>query len=139
MPLRRSLPFPVDEVAAAAGADGERLLRELLANPPGFRAGPDFPERLLAHVADEVVGEIAAETDLAVRLDLREVPGDRAPVVAECLAKVGEILGNFFGRHVRNEGDPGAAERGISVPLAAQALQELDEVGHLLRLRSLGR
>src|SRR6202162_2394734 len=136
MPLRGPLPLPIDIVAAAAGADGKGFLREFLAEAPGLRAGPDFPEGLVPHVADEIVGEVAAETDLAVRLDLSEVPRDRAPVVAECLAEVGEVLGDSFGRHVRDEGDPGAAERGISVPPAAQALQELDEVGHLLRLCS---
>src|ERR1700693_1319653 len=87
MPLRGPLPLPIDIVAAAAGADGKVFLRDFLAEAPGLRAGPDFPEGLVPHVADEIVGEVAAETDLAVRLDLSEVPRDRAPVVAECLAK----------------------------------------------------
>ena len=80
---------------------------------PVAASGPDFCKRLLPHVADEVVGEVAAEADLAVRLDLGEVPGDRAAVVAERLAEVGEILRDFLGRHVRDAGNPRAAEGGI--------------------------
>src|SRR6266540_4374092 len=122
---RRALPLSVDVVSAAAGADGERLPGKL------------FVEGRAQYVADEVVGEVAAEADLAVRLDLREVPGDRAQVVAEGPVEVGKIFGDLPGRYVRDEGDPGAPARGVRVPPAPEVLQELDEIGHLLRLGSL--
>ncbi len=83
--VRRARPRAVDVVSAAPAADGERLSRELFAEAAGALPGPDLPERRLPHVADEVIGKVPAEADLAVRLDLGEVPGHRAEVVAEGL------------------------------------------------------
>src|ERR1017187_10132597 len=100
---RRAHPRAVDEASAAPAADGERLSRELLAEVASALSGPDLPERRFPHVADEVIGEVPAEADLAVRLDLSEIPGHRAEVVAEGLSAVGEVAGHAFGRHVRSE------------------------------------
>src|SRR4029077_15214488 len=74
--LHWSLELPVHIAAAAAVADRQRLLGQLLAELPGLLARPDFPEGLLAHVADEVVGKVSAEADFAIGFDLREIPGD---------------------------------------------------------------
>src|SRR5215471_1760637 len=134
-PVVRALPLSVDEVAAAAGADREGFPRELPAEPPCFLPGPDLAEGLLADVANEVVREVAAEADLSVRLDLGEVPGHGAEVVAEGLGEVREVFRHALGRHVRDERGPRPPERRVEEPPALQPLQEPHELPHLALAR----
>ncbi len=70
---------------------------------------------------DEVVRKVAAEADLAVGLDLREVPRDRAHLVAEGLVEVGEVLRDASGRNVRNERRPRTPEARVDETAAAQS------------------
>src|SRR5215831_16933112 len=129
---RRALPLPVDERAAAAVADRKRLAGELAAKGPGAFTGPDLPERRLPDVPDEVDGEIAAEADFAIRLDLGEIPGDRAEAVPEGVGKISEVVGDLLRRHIGHEGGPGTSDGGVDPPTALETFQEPDELDHLL-------
>ena len=98
---KRSSRSTARRSASGSFASFARKLLRLLARP-------DLPERLLAHVADEVVREVAAESHLAVRLDLREVPGDRAQADARTSRRSWRSTpGTLLGRHVRDERGPG--------------------------------
>src|SRR2546426_2828370 len=128
------MKLPVNVAPATPVADRERLFRELRPELLGLFSSPDLAELLLAYVPDEVVRKIAAEADLTIRLHLREVPRDRAQLVAENLVEVGKIRRYVVRADLGHERHPRLAEGRVEVPAAAQRFEQPDEVVHVARV-----